>query len=241
MEKVKLEVLQREEKGTQAAKKLKKENFIPGVVYKKGETTLNVKFGKESFYDLTHTQAGENVIVTLKFKGDKKIEDKTAIIKEVQYDPVSDDVLHVDFNQISLTEKITVNVPVVSKGEPQGVKEDGILVHTLRELEVKCLPTNIPQHIETDISPMNIGDLLHVKDIVMPPDVEVLTDPEAVVFSVEAPKAEVVEEVVPGEEAAQEPEVLKQKAEAPEGAEGAPEGGAEAPSGKKPEEEPKKE
>ncbi|MBM3253240.1 MAG: 50S ribosomal protein L25 [Candidatus Omnitrophica bacterium] len=215
MEQVNLEVQLREEKGKQAVKKLRENSLIPAVVYKKAEEVLSIKFDKKDFHRVIHTQAGENVIITLKFKSDKKIKDKTVIIKEIQHNPLTDAVLHVDFNQISLTEKIEVNVPIIPKGECLGVKEGGVLAHVLKELHIECLPTRIPQSIEADITNLKIGDLLHVNDLLIPSGIKVITETDAVVFSVEAPKVEKVEVAAVAEEA-QEPEVIKQKKELPE-------------------------
>ncbi len=215
MEQIKLEAQLRNEKGKGSLKSLRKDNLIPAVVYRKGEETLSIKFDKKVFYKAIHTQAGENVIINLKFDKESKIKDKTAIIKEIQYDPITDEIMHADFNQISLTEKIVVNVPIVSKGESIGSKDGGVLAHVLRELQIECLPTNIPRSIEADITSLNIGDLLHVKDLLVPSGIKVVTDPDSVVFSVEPPMAEKVEAVAPAEEA-EEPEVIKQKKEIPE-------------------------
>jgi large subunit ribosomal protein L25 len=136
---------------------------------------------------------------------------------------VHGEIVHVDFNQISLTKEIKVNVPVVAKGEPAGVKlEGGSLEHILWEIEVACLPTNIPQGIEVDVSGLKLGDSVHVKDLSVPAGVKILNDPGAIVLSVAAPmKEEVPVEAVEGAEK-QEPEVIKEKKEVPE------EGGAEA-------------
>lgn len=215
MEQVNLEVELRTERGKQAVKKLRQVNIVPAVVYKKAEEVLNIRFDKKNFYKVTHTQAGENVIITLKFKSDKKIKDKNVIIKEIQYNPLTDEVLHVDFNQISLTEKIEVNVPIIPKGESLGVKEGGVLAHILKELHIECLPTKIPQSFEADITNLKIGDLFHVRELIVPKDIRIITDLDSVVFSVEAPKVEKVEAVAVTEEA-QEPEVIKQKKEVPE-------------------------
>ena len=134
-------------------------------------------------------------MVNLKPKDDKKAKGKSCLIKEIQYDPVKGDVIHVDFNEISLTKIIKVNVPVVAKGEPVGVKQEGgSLEHILWEIEVECLPTEIPKNIEVDVSQLKIGDSVHIKDMTFPSQVKVLTAPEAIVFSVSAPVK--VEEVV---------------------------------------------
>ncbi|MBU1006350.1 MAG: 50S ribosomal protein L25, partial [Candidatus Omnitrophica bacterium] len=159
----------------------------------------------------------------------------TVVLKEVQKDPIKDCLLHVDFQEISLTETLKVNVPIAAKGEAIGVKQDGgVLQHILWEVEVQCLPTNIPEKIEINISGLKMGDALHVKDIVMPEGVKILEDPEAVVFSVEHPKK--VEDVIAAsaEGAMEEPEVIKEKKEKPEDE-------AEGEEAEKPKKEEKKE
>lgn len=113
------------------------------------------------------------------------------LIKEVQYDPVRGDIIHVDFNEISLTKAIKVNITVVAKGEPAGVKQEGgSLEHNLWEVEIECLPTSIPENIEVDVSGLKLGDAVHVKDLIVPAGVKILNDPEAAVLSVAAPMKE---------------------------------------------------
>ncbi len=140
------------------------------------------------------------------------------IVKEEQREPVSDDLLHIDFHRISLTEAIEVKVLIVTKGEAVGVKEGGgSLDHALWELDIFCLPTNIPEKIEIDISELNIGDAIYVKDIVLPEGVVTKHDPEAILASVVPPMKE-VEVPAEGEEEG-EPEVIGEKAEGEEGEE----------------------
>lgn len=223
MEQVSLKVYIRNEIGKQFAKKLRATGLIPAVVYRKGQDALCVKLHRRELAQVLHTKAGENVIINLKVKDNGKSSSKTVIIKEIQYHPLREDVLHVDFNQISLTELITVKVPVLGKGESIGVKEGGILDHVLHEVELECLPTEIPEKIEFDVSGLKIGDMVHIRDLSVPSDVKILNDPDSIVMSVEAPVVEVVaEELKPPEEEIAEPEVIKQKKpeEEAEGVEG---------------------
>ena len=214
MEKVILKADIREELGKEANRKLRAQGLIPGVVYKKGSKALSLKVDTKKFFNILHTSAGENVIITLQIK---EKEDKTVIIKEIQYDPVREDMFHVDFHEISLTEKITVNIPIEPKGEPEGVKTDGgILDHPLKELEIECLPTQIPERIDVRVENLKIGDAIRVKDLDIPEGITVLNDPEITVLSVVPPRVE--EEPEEGlEEAAGEPEVIREKK--PEGEE----------------------
>ncbi|MBU3911723.1 MAG: 50S ribosomal protein L25 [Candidatus Omnitrophica bacterium] len=225
MEFVELHSSLREGKGKEISKKLREENLVPGVVYKKGEETLSLKIDRRSLAKALHTDAGENVIIKLNIEGAKKKKERTVIVKDVQKDPVKDHLLHIDFQEISLTEKLKVKVRIIAKGEAVGVKQDkGVLQHVLWEAECECLPTNIPEKIEVDVASLKIGDSIHIKDIVLSEGVKVLENPEAVVFTVEHAKD--IEEIVaaPAESDAQEPEVIREKKEKPEEGEETEEG-----------------
>jgi len=213
MEELFLDVELRNETGRGKVKDIRGAGFIPAVVYAQGKDTQAIKISRSKLLHLIEHRI-ENVVVNLNFSGAKKA--RPCLIKEIQYDPVLSHIVHIDFNEISLTKAIKVNVPVVSKGEPMGVKQEGgSLEHILWEIEIECLPTNIPKEIEVDVSNLVIGNTIHIKDIGFPPNVKVLSDPEAVVFSVAAPmKEEVAVEPVEGEEK-KEPEVIKEKKEEP--------------------------
>ncbi len=214
MDEVILEVQSREETGKNKVNVLRKQGLIPAVVYGEGKKAAAIKIDKKIFIHLLHSQQSENIIVKLRVQSeDKKHKDSTVIIKEMQLDPTTDDILHVDFNQISLTKEIIVKVPIHAKGEPVGVKQDeGSLEHNIWEIEVECLPTQIPENIDVDVSELNIGDAIHVRDLTIPEGVKVKTEEDAVVLSVIPPRK--VEEVAPeGEEEAapEEPEAIKEK------------------------------
>jgi large subunit ribosomal protein L25 len=216
MEEILLEAETRDEAGKSKVKELRRKGFIPGVVYAGGKEAVSVKVSRHELLQLVHHHRLENVVINLKIKDDKKKDSRPCMIKEIQHEPVKGDITHIDFNEISLTKVIKVNVPVVTKGEPMGVKQEGgSLEHILWEIEVECLPTDIPKNFEVDVSVLKIGDSVHVKDITFPPKVKVLVDGEAVVLSVAAPmKEEVVGAAVEGEEKL-EPEVIKEKKEEP--------------------------
>lgn len=221
MEEILLEAELREEKGRAKVKDLKAAGFLPAVVYSRGKDSLSIKLNRSALIKLVHLYRLENSIINLVIKDDKlenkKAKTRPCLIKEIQYDPVHEDIIHVDLNEVSLTEAIKVNVPVEAKGEAVGVKQEGgSLEHILWEVEVECLPTNIPKNIEVDVSALKMGDAIHVKDIVLPAGVKVLNDPAAIVLHVAAPmKEESPVEAVEGEEK-QEPEVIKEKKEVPE-------------------------
>lgn len=231
METIELKVQVREGIGKKAAKAIRIEGNIPAILYGRGVEPTPLVVNVKELHRATHTKAGENALISLKMEGKAK-KTTTCLIKEIQIDPVTDQVYHVDFAAISLTEKIKVNVPVHLKGTDQavGMKEGGVLDWVHHEIEVECLPTEIPAGIDIDVKAMNIGDAIHLKDISLPPGVTPLLEVEEVLVALHPPQK--IEEETPAAEAATEPEVIeKGKKEKPE--EGAaPEAGAEA---KKPE------
>lgn len=216
MEEIILEIQPRDELGKNKVKSLRGKGFIPAVIYAEDKKSQAIKVSHRQLWQLIHQHRLESMVINLKIQDDKKQKGRSCLIKEIQYDPVKGDIIHVDFNEISLTKVIKVNVPVVAKGEPIGVKQEGgSLEHILWEIEIECLPTDIPKGIEVDVSQLKIGDAIHIKDITFPPNIKVLNAPEAIVFSLTAPiKEEVVAPAVEGEEK-QEPEVIKEKKEIP--------------------------
>jgi large subunit ribosomal protein L25 len=209
MERLTISVQKREEVGKGAARSLRRENMIPAVIYRGGDSQP-VKFLKKELLQFINSTAGQQVMVNLQF-GDGS--NKLVLMKDYQVDPAKGDLLHVDFFEVSLSEKVKVPVHVTIVGEPVGVKRDGgILQYLLREIEVECLPDKIPGHVKLDISGLEIGQSLHVSNIEIEEGVKVLTDPDGVIVNVVAP---VVEEVAPVEAAAvaapeiTEPELIK--------------------------------
>lgn len=216
MEKVILKAEVRLASGKRIAKDLRKKNTIPAVVYKGGLDAMKLQLSVREFEQVLHTKAGENIIVTLKIAGtDKGLKDKTVLIKEIQREPIKDRILHVDFNEISLTETLKVNVPLAAHGEPEGKKEGGTLEHVMWELQVECLPADIPEKIEVEVSGLKIGDAIYVKNITPPAGVKILTDPELIAMIVKPPKVEVPKEEAAAEAPA-EPELIRKKKEAEE-------------------------
>lgn len=231
MEKIILKAEERAGAGKKSARDLRKKDIIPANVYKAGKGAVNIQVAEGDLEDVLHTRAGENVVITLKTG---KAGDKTVVIKEIQRDPIHDRILHVDFNEISLTEALKVNVPLALRGEAEGVKKDGgVLEHIMWELQVECLPTAIPEKIEADVSALKIGDAIYVKNITVPAGVKVLNDPELIAVIIKAPHVEVPKEEVAAE-APTEPELIrKKKEEEPEaGAAETPKEAKEAPPAK---------
>ena len=219
MERINLETQLREEKGKQLVKRLRQQGFIPAVVYKGGKDGLSLKVSEKDFIKVIGTKAGSNVIINLKISENQKTsskaqKDKTVMIKEIQREPVRGGILHIDFNEISLTETLKVQVRVEPKGEAAGVKEGGTLERVIREVEVECLPTAIPEKLEIDVTNLKIGDSVFVKDIVVTEGIKISQDPALIVMSVKPPFVEKVPEVAAVEGAPEEPELIRKKKEA---------------------------
>lgn len=200
----------RAERGKGAAKKLRFRRLIPGVVYGGSAGAVPVTIDPLELTKALGTGAGENVLITLSLAGDGE-RTTTVILKELQRDPVRGGPLHVDFLEISMKRVIRVQVPLHFVGEPVGVKnKGGFLEPHLREVTVECLPGAIPDQIRVDVSHLDLGDSLHVRDLAPTEGVKVVDDGGRPVVSVLAPAA-VVEEVAPVEEKPAEPEVVGKK------------------------------
>ena len=203
--------------GKGGARKARAAGQIPGVLYGHGETPIAVAVGARDFDVALRGHRGGNPLVTLKLENDEY----TALIRAVQYDPLTHGILHLDFQHISLTETIEVEVAVHLTGLAVGVKDGGgILEHILRQVEVRCLPTAIPPFIDVDVSALAVGDSVHVRDLSVP-NLTILTDPDATVATVVAPT---VMEEKPAEDVAAattaEPEVIAKGKKDDEDAEG---------------------
>jgi len=194
--------------GKGPARQARRDGQIPGGMYGHGDDPVAVAVPRREFEVAMRTAKGSNVIVELKLDGGAG---RTAIIREVQRDPISHDILHLDFHHISLTEKVTIEVSVHLVGVPDGVKNGGgVLEHIARTVEIEVLPTQIPGSIEADVSHLGIGDSVHVRDLVIA-NALVLSDPDTTIATVVPPTKAV--EAAPGAEAAAtagkaEPEVI---------------------------------
>lgn len=218
----------REKVGKGAAKALRRQEKIPAILYGRDIKPTPLTVSQREFHHVTHTKAGGNVLISLKVEGAKGGKDTTTcLIKEVQRDPVTDELYHVDFASVSLTEKIKVKVPLTVRdaGEAIGVKDGGILDVVHHEIEVECLPTEIPEKLEASVKHLKIGDAIHLREIQFPPNVTPLLEAEEVVVALHPPRKEEEIAAPAPAEAATEPEVIeKGKKEKPEeGAEVAPE------------------
>jgi large subunit ribosomal protein L25 len=209
----------RQETGKGFAKRIRRDGNVPGILYGEGNAPVKIEISFKDFYHVTHTRAGSNVILDLEIEGVDRGECK-AIIREIQYHPVRRNVLHVDLQEISMTKKVHVSIPVEIVGESVGVKTKGGVLELLhREVEVRCLPADIPESMRIDVADLDIGDSLQVKDLTFEAG-EITDEPETTVITIVAPtvieeKPKVEEEVAVEAEEVKEGETAQAEAEAP--------------------------
>ena len=214
---VKLSARARTDIGGTVANKLRREGLIPAVVYGGKEPSLAVQVGARDITNVLSHAVGENILVELEIEDTGKTTSRMVLIQEVQHAPLSGNIVHVDFHAINMDETLTTTVPLEPRGEPSGVKNSGgILEQNLRALEIECLPKDLPEVLIADVSALNIGDSIHVRDIALPAGVTVLDDADLTVFLVAAPAvAEVVAPAAAAAAAPAQPEVIKEKKEEP--------------------------
>ena len=205
-----INVTSREETGKGYCRKLRVKGLVPGIIYGHGRDSLPVYFNYKEFYGIMK-KAGESTIIELNVNGEEKL---NALVKEYQLSPLDEHLLHVDFYAVRADEAVTLSIPIHIVGEAVGVKQGGgMLEAVMRELDIECLPADIPEKIEINVSNLDIGDEILVKDIALSDKVKVLNKPDAVVIMIEAPVVEEVVEAAPAEAPA-EPEVIKKGKEA---------------------------
>ena len=205
-----LKAEKRKEAGKGYAKSLRRSGKIPGVLYGKDEGATPLTIDEKHLLNLLNSIHGDTALITLQL-GNEKRTDRKVIFKEMQRDPVKGDLLHIDLHHISLTENIHVEIPVTLTGSPVGVRtKGGIVQHILHKLEVECLPTEIPEHIELNIENLDVGDSIHVENITLEKG-RMVTDLQRTIVTVVPPT--VIKEVVPAEEVeeeeVEEPEVIE--------------------------------
>ena len=206
--------------GKEAAKKLRRQRLIPAVVYGGASEPTAVTVNPLDMMKLLATGAGENALITLALDGDGE-RSRTVILKALQRDPVRGGPLHADFLEVSMTRKIKVQIPLKLVGEAIGVKlKGGLLEQHLREVTVECLPTAIPGHIQVDISHLDLGHAIHVRELTVEGDVKVVEDPARSVVTVLVQRVAAEGAAVAEEEKPAEPEVVGGKKEAKEAKEG---------------------
>jgi|SRR6188768_2924133 len=207
-----LEALKRDTRGKNEARRLRVAGRIPGVVYgaKSGGTTADavpVAVDPKEVLRILHSESGANTLINLRLDGGET----RVMVKEYQLDPVTHALLHADFYQLAMDKAITVTVPMVLKGEPKGVKlQGGLLDFVTRDIQVLCLPTDIPEHIDVDVSELMLNQSIRLRDIAQSPTWKPVTDVDTMIVHVVLPKAEESAAAAePAAAATAEPEVAK--------------------------------
>lgn len=189
----KLEILDREIIGSQMAKTLRKEGKIPANFYYSGEKNVNLALEKKAFRKAVHS--GSHI-----FEIELGGKTQYVMIKEVQYHPVTDEIIHIDLMRVRRDEKMTISVPIVLEGTAIGVKEGGIMTQNLNILEINCLPSEVPDQITVDVSDFELNHVMNVSEIEVPENIEIVTAGDMDVLAVVSPKAESLEPEIPTEE-----------------------------------------
>ena len=197
MQQAKLEAQQRNAFGKQNARDLRKEGGVPAVLYGRAQDTVAIQLDARTFRQFLRTY-GENVIINMEVSAGNT---ETVIIKEIQRHPVDKQrLIHADFIRISLDEPVTSAVPVVLVGSPQGLQEGGVLELLLRQVSLHCLPMQMPNEITIDVSHLDIGDAVHVSELTLNEEIDILDEPERIIAMVSQPRIQLEEEVTEAED-----------------------------------------
>ena len=180
----KLDVTSRQEIRSKAAKALRKRGIIPGVLYYSGEENVNISIEKSILFHAM--QSGQRI-----FEIDQQGESQYTMIKQLQYHPVTDEIIHIDLMRVRRSEKITISVPLMLVGNPIGVKEGGVLSQSLNQIEISCFPTDVPEQIELNIEDLELNSAKSVADLEIDlEDVDIVTDPSLNIASITPPASE---------------------------------------------------
>jgi len=215
MEQVEL-VARIRETGKGAARRVRREGGIPATLYGRDTRPISLSVDAKRVERIL-SEGERNVLLNVKIAGPEGVDTRNAMIKEIQVDHLKRQILHIDLHQVSLNERVRVKVPIVLVGEDEVTERGGIVQHQLGEIEVECLPVDVPDEIAVNVGALNVGDHLTVGDIKPSERVRIVEEPDEIVVTIVAPKA-VEEPATPGPaETRSEPEVLKKGKEEDEG------------------------
>lgn len=196
--------------GKNASRRIRQEGMIPAILYSTDTASIPLTLNKKDVFAILKAETGENTIFKISFNS----ETRNTMIKELQRDPVTDEILHADLIQVVMDNVISVSVPIVLVGEAVGVKaEGGFVDFVTREVEIECFPKNIPEKLEIDISSLHLHQSLKIEDLSSPGEITLVSDPNTVVVLIHAPTKEEfeVEEIEEEIIAEEEPEVIKKE------------------------------
>ena len=214
-----LEVSIRTKPGKSGARDVRKRGNIPAVLYGKGTEPVLLSVNPAALKQALSTEAGENTLLEITYNDNSKEVKKLSLLRDIQYDFLTSKPIHFDFQALDINKRITVDVPVKIVGRAKGVKEGGILEEILREIPVECLPKDIPNSFEIDVTELEIGHSIHVSALKGSESFEILKDDEETIVTILAPKLEVVEAPVAAEGEEEAPEKAAEGEEKEEGGE----------------------
>jgi large subunit ribosomal protein L25 len=188
---VELTAARRHVRGSGQSRKVLARGQVPGVIYGKRIETRSIEFDRRELEKFLSAARRGTVVVRLSIRDGEESKEAYSVLKEVQTDPVTDRVIHVDFYEVALGQKFRVEIPLRVRGKAAGIEQGGILEQVVRTLEVECVPSGVPEFLELDVAPLGIGDALHLSDIVFPDGVQpVEKDTTLTIVSVHAPRVE---------------------------------------------------
>ncbi len=198
-----LTAVRRHGSGKEGARKLLSRGKVPGIMYGKGLATRSIEFDRRDLEKFLSVARRGTVIVRMNVKDEAEAKESYAVLKDIQTNPRTDRVIHVDFYEVAFGKKFRIEVPIRIKGKAAGIEQGGIVEQVTRSLEVECLPANVPEFLEMDVTPLQIGDSFHLEDVKFPEGVQpVEKDMTTTIVSVHAPRVEEVVSPAPVEEAA---------------------------------------
>ncbi|MAW40398.1 MAG: 50S ribosomal protein L25 [Kiritimatiellaceae bacterium] len=206
MEAQQISVKKRSLEGTSASRRMRRAGSLPGIVYGIDSNPLSVELETHVVEQVLHHHASETILVDIDLEGEGAV---SVLIKDVQHHPVSGALVHVDLQRVAANQTLQVEVSLELEGEPEGVKVGGLLDHVMHTILVECLPGDLPEMVNVDVSELEIGSSIHVSDLKLGSKITVLSDADAVVAGVSAPR--VVQEEDEDGDAAAEPEVITEK------------------------------
>jgi len=198
-----LSAVRRHGSGKEGARKVLSRGKVPGVMYGKGLETRSIEIDRRDLEKFLGVARRGAVIIRLNVQDGAEAKESYVVLKDIQTNPRTDGVIHVDFYEVAFGKKFRIEVPIRVKGKAAGIEQGGIVEQVTRSLEVECLPKNVPEFLEVDVTPLEIGDSLHLEDVTFPEGVHPMEkDMTATIVAVHAPRVEEVVTVVPPEEEA---------------------------------------
>ncbi|MGB3097248.1 MAG: 50S ribosomal protein L25 [Candidatus Deferrimicrobiaceae bacterium] len=207
---IELTAVRRHGSGKEAARKVLSLGKVPGVMYGKGLESRSIEFNRRDLEKFLSVARRGAVIVRLNVQDETEAKESYAVIKDIQTNPRTDRVIHVDFYEVAFGKKFRIEVPIRVKGKAVGIEQGGVVEQVTRSLEVECLPKNVPEFLEVDVTPLEIGHSLHLEDVTFPEGVHPLEkDTRTTIVAVHAPRVEEVVSVATEEAAAVETEAAE--------------------------------